>query len=309
MKKENLPQSNELQQQAGHISVLLNEILTHFKEHKGNSTYYWDGTFGRGGHTRAILENFPQIKVIAMDCDHQAIEYAQQNFKDEIQANRLEIFHHNYFDFLECKKKYNWPQFDLMLLDLGVSSPQLDQADRGFSFYHDGPLDMRMDQRRNVTAEEIVNDWDEDDLYTIFRELGEIQKPNRVIRAILNDRKTKRFTRTQELAGLIERVDGWRKKGVHPATQYFMGLRLAVNQELVGLRENLNHLIEALAPAGLLAVISFHSLEDRIVKNIFKDHLNFGTLVNKKVIIATEDEIKMNSRSRSAKLRIFERTP
>ena len=305
------PHSNQIgrTQVVLHKPVLLEEILQIYKQSKAEPMTYWDGTFGRGGHLRAVLEQFPQIKAYAMDRDHDAIRFAQESFATEISAGKLELACANYMDFEISREALKWPkEFDLMLLDLGVSSPQLDEAARGFSFYHDGPLDMRMDQSQELTAEEIVNDWEEEDLYKVFTTLGEVRRPNRVMRAVLHDRKAKRFQTTRELASLIERVDGWHKKGVHPATQYFMGLRLAVNNELGILRETLPKLMAALSPHGLLAVLTFHSLEDRIVKNIFKDEKKLGRLVNKKVIVATRDEQKENSRSRSAKLRVFERT-
>ncbi len=293
-----------------HLPVLRDEILQIYKQCKASPKTYWDGTFGRGGHLRAVMDEFAGLKAYAMDRDQDAIRFAQENFAAEISEGKLELAHTNYADFESARESLKWPaEFDLMLLDLGVSSPQLDEAARGFSFYLDGPLDMRMDQSQELTAEEVVNEWEEEDLYKVFTSLGEVRRPNRVMRAILHDRKSKRFQTTRELASLIERVDGWHKKGVHPATQYFMGLRLVVNNELGGLRETLPKLMNALSPHGLLAVLTFHSLEDRIVKNIFKDEKKLGRLVNKKVIVATRDEQKENSRSRSAKLRVFERTP
>lgn len=293
---------------AEHKAVFLNDVLEVFRAHQGVVKTFWDGTFGRGGHTRAVLREFPEARGWAMDWDREAIEFAQREFSTEVTTGRLHMVHQSYADFGKFRSTPGVPEkFDLMLLDLGVSSPQLDQAERGFSFYHDGPLDMRMDQRQELTAAEIVNEWDEEDLARLFIEFGEVQRPYRVVRAIVHDRKTKPFTRTRELASMIERVDGWHKKGSHPATKYFLALRLSVNSELGVLTETLPQLIEALAPGGRLAVITFHSLEDRIVKNIFKDHLHLGKLVNKKVIKPSEEEISGNSRSRSAKLRAFER--
>jgi 16S rRNA (cytosine1402-N4)-methyltransferase len=300
--------SSKTDGQPAHLPVLLNEILEFFQAHSAPKKFYWDGTFGRGGHLKAVLNAFPELKAFAMDCDQAAIDFAEHNFAAEISAQKLSLARANYSEFETVRVQEKWPaEFDFMLLDLGVSSPQLDEAARGFSFYHDGPLDMRMDQSQVLNAEEVVNDWDEEDLYTVFTQLGEVRRPNRVLRAIVHDRKTKRFTTTRELASLIERVDGWHKKGMHPATKYFMGIRLAVNNELGGLRETLPKLMSALAPHGLLAVLTFHSLEDRIVKNIFKDEKKLGRMVNKKVVTATLDELKENSRSRSAKLRVFER--
>jgi 16S rRNA (cytosine1402-N4)-methyltransferase len=153
-----------------------------------------------------------------------------------------------------------------------------------------------------------VNTATEEDLIRIFKEYGEVFRPSRVVRAIVNDRKTKAFQSTAQLAGLIERVDGWQVKGHHPATKYFMALRLAVNSELEVVGETLPAMMKALKPGGRLAVITFHSLEDRIVKNIFRDSEELGRSVYKKVVVPSQEELDINSRSRSAKLRVFERS-
>lgn len=287
-----------------HYPVLWKEVVESFRVFEGKKDLvFFDGTFGRGGHTGLILKLFPEARAIVMDQDLAAIEFAKEKFSTEVQNGRLQIIHDNFANFSE----HNLGQFDMMLLDLGVSSPQLDNAERGFSFYHDGPLDMRMDQTKDLTAEYIVNTADEEDLIRLFKEYGEIHKPFRVVRAIVHDRKTKAFQNTRELAGLIERVDGWRVKGHHPATQYFMALRLAVNGELDVVAKAVPEMMKALNMAGRLAVISFHSLEDRIVKNLFRESKELGLPVNKKVIVATQEECDINSRSRSAKLRVFER--
>lgn len=287
-----------------HMPVLPAEVLEAFLPFANKSSLrYFDGTFGRGGHFRAIKELLPQIETVAMDQDIVAVDYAKSEYKTLVESGKFRIIHANFSQFSE----YKLGLFDMMLLDLGVSSPQFDQAERGFSFYHDGPLDMRMNQQETVTAEMIINTTDEKRLVEIFQEYGEVRRPHRVVRAIVHDRKTKAFTTTRELAGLIERVDGWRQKGVHPATQYFMALRLAVNAELEVVTKALPQMMEALLPGGRLAVISFHSLEDRIVKNIFREAKDLGRPVHKKVIVPTQEECKTNPRSRSAKLRIFER--
>ncbi len=174
--------------------------------------------------------------------------------------------HFNFHNIAELNQT-----FDVILLDLGVSSPQLDEAERGFSFYHDGPLDMRMNQQLPHTAADIVNTWPEVELIELFTELGEIRRPQRVVRAIVNDRKEKPFSTTRDLSGLIERVEGWQRKGHHPATRYFLGLRMAVNNELSGLESCLPELMRSLTPNGRLIIITFHSLEDRIVKYAFKE--------------------------------------
>lgn len=292
--------------EASHYPVLFNEILSlldvRLQRQPGQVVHALDCTFGRGGHSQGLMHISEDVQLTAFDQDLEAIEFGKLKFAKEIENSKLSLIHDNFANF----PKHNLQKFDFILLDLGVSSPQLDQAGRGFSFYNDGPLDMRMNQKIGVTAEFIINTYSEEDLNKLFQEYGEIYKPYRVTRAICHDRKTQAFQRTQQLAGLIERVDGWRQKGHHPATQYFMALRLAVNQELEVLRNTLPYFIDALNPHGLLAVISFHSLEDRIVKNCFRDSIEGGSLF-KKVISPTDEECRLNTRSRSAKLRVFEK--
>lgn len=281
------------------MPVLAEEVIEAFSTLTGkNNLSYFDGTFGRGGHYTLLKHKYNITRAVATDQDLQAIVFAKENYPE------VQIHHINFHNFSET----NTEKFDMMLADLGVSSPQLDQADRGFSFNKDGPLDMRMNQNQTMTAARIVNEFTEDDLFKLFREYGEIQNPARAIRAIVQDRKTKSFETTLQLAGLIERVDGWHKKGFHPATQYFMALRLVVNQELYVVEEGIKNLMLQLNDGGRLAVISFHSLEDRIIKNLFKDS-DLGFSVNKKVIVPSEEECKTNPRARSAKLRIFQKGP
>lgn len=293
-----------------HIPVLLKQVTDQLWPEENNSLLqqnrseirYFDGTFGRGGHYLALKNLIPQMTALVCDQDPDAITFAQQYFPTEVQSGRLLVQHANFSQFSSEK----WGTFDIMLLDLGVSSPQLDQPHRGFSFYGDGPLDMRMNTSTGATAEMIINESSEEDLIRIFQNLGEVRSPYRVVRAIVNDRKTIPYKSTLQLAQLIERVEGWRKKGFHPATLYFQGLRLAVNQELEVLTNTLPVLMKALNSKGRLGVLTFHSLEDRIVKNIFKNS-DLGQPVNKKVIVAEREEQLSNVRSRSAKLRVFER--
>lgn len=284
-----------------HIPVLLKEVLQASQDITPMEKIY-DGTFGRGGHCQALMKSHPHARVLAFDRDLEAIEFGKINFIEPIKSNFLELVHRDYRDF----QKEEWGLFDFMLLDLGVSSPQLDLAPRGFSFYHDGPLDMRMDTSQGMTAADLLNEMREEELVRVFQDLGEVRKPYRVVRAIVHDRTEKPWESTKQLAGLIERVEGWRVKGHHPATQYFMALRMAVNQELEGVQKGIRHCLAGLRDGGRLAVITFHSLEDRIVKQIFKGELS-GFCYNKKVIQATEEEVTLNSRARSAKLRIFQK--
>ena len=286
-----------------HIPVLLNEVVQSFIDLKEkDNLIYFDGTFGRGGHFEAIQKQYSIQKACIADQDLEAISTAKTKFKDLIDQNKLETYHMSFLDFA----KQNKNKLDLILLDLGVSSPQLDQAERGFSFNKDGPLDMRMNQTAKKSAADLINEFHPDELMHIFKTYGEVPNPYHVVKAIAQDRVLKPFTTTLQLAKLIERVDGWQKKGFNPATQYFMGLRLVVNQELEILQEAIPLFMQQMQDGGLFSIITFHSLEDRIVKNLFKDSED-GFLKNKKVIVPTEEECRINVRSRSAKLRIFQK--
>lgn len=288
-----------------HIPVLSNEIVTAFEPFVDQSEIvYLDGTFGRGGHYKLLLEKNPNMQTVAFDQDPDAHAYAKEHFSHLIQSQKLKLYQDNFLNF----DKHYAGGIDFALLDLGVSSPQLDQPERGFSFYHDGPLDMRMNNLEGETAADLVNNMSENDLVVLFKTFGEIHNPFRVVRAILEDRKTTPFTTTKQLSGLIERVDGWRKKGFHPATQYFMALRLKVNRELEVVDQVLPKLMEKLNKNGRLAVITFHSLEDRIVKNLFRIYPELGEPLRRKVTHPTREEELANPRSRSAKLRVFVRT-
>ena len=305
-----------------HIPVMLNEILDQAagvaKDLKRALRAGFDGTFGRGGHTSELLKAHSELKMIAFDQDQDAIRFGSEKFSSEISNARLHLIRANFEDMEKAKtslENVDAAGYDFMMLDLGVSSPQLDVASRGFSFYNDGPLDMRMDDRLNLTAAKIVNEWEEQDLARVFIGHGEIEYPFKVIRAILADRVATPFTTTKQLSGLIERVDGWAKKGFHPATQYFQALRLEVNRELDAVAKALPRALELLVPGGRLAVITFHSLEDRIVKNFFREAeegtsilgASFGENVKRKAFKPSDREVSSNVRSRSAKLRVFRR--
>lgn len=287
-----------------HEPVMVDEILKAFTEVPRPVKKYFDGTFGRGGHCRKLLEVFPDLRIVAVDCDGDAIHYGQQILAEQVERGQVKFIRSFFSDFKEFGEK----DFDIMLLDLGVSSPQLDEAQRGFSVYHDGPLDMRMDDRLELTAADIINSWDEKEMAQLFIDLGEVRHPYRVANFIARERENESIRTTKNLAQIIEKAEGWRKRGVHPATKYFMALRIKVNAELTRLEESLSELVDGLALGGRLSVITFHSLEDRIVKQVFRRlSQTKGILVNKKVIRPTESEIEKNPRARSAKLRIFQR--
>lgn len=298
--------STKVDVSTGHVPVLMREVLEAFAPLRERSPLrYFDGTLGRGGHLEAVMSLFPECTGLGVDRDPEALAAVSGRLGAWISSHRLELKSANFHDFdLDA-----WGAFDLALLDLGVSSPQLDQPGRGFSFYTDGPLDMRMNPTQGPTAADFVNSMSDAELYRVFKEDGEIFKPGRVVNEIIKVRANKPFETTLELAKLIERIEGWRKKGFHPATPYFMALRILVNNELSGLEENLTRLLSGLRPGGRLVVLTFHSLEDRIVKNIFRNSPRLGQPVNKKVIQPTREEEVQNPRARSAKLRIFEATP
>ncbi len=287
-----------------HIPVLLKEVVESFssmKEHP--SLVYYDGTYGRGGHFREVVKIYKPALSFLTDQDSTAIQKAEIEWKSEIKLAKIFAVHTNFAEFSSIKQPH---KLDMILLDLGVSSPQLDQADRGFSFNKEGPLDMRMNQNGKLTAAQIINEYSADELNEIFKTYGEIFHSTRVVRALVNDRELKPFTTTLQLAQLIERIDGWQKKGFHPATQYFMALRLVVNRELQVIESAIPQLIEKMQDRGRMSIITFHSLEDRLIKNLFKQS-DQGFLVNKKVIVPSEEECKINPRARSAKLRIFQK--
>lgn len=291
-----------------HVPIMRQEILSFIKESSIPASFLLDATFGRGGHAQHYLNYFKDLKVLACDRDIEAIEYGKFYLKPLVEEKRLCFIHKNFKDISRQDfSVFSETACSHILVDLGVSSPQIDQQERGFSFYKNGPLDMRMDRGQKLTAADIINTWGEEELINLFQQNGEVFKPYRVVRAILEDRKNKLFTDTLSLANLIERVDSWRKKSFHPATQYFMALRMEVNSELIGLKESLETFIDYLKPGGRLVVLSFHSLEDRIVKHLFKALKDRGNILTKKIVKASDLEKKNNPRSRSAKLRIFEK--
>ena len=289
-----------------HKPVLLEEVLKSFSEHfsTDDKIIGVDGTFGRGGHSKALMDKYPGLHIMGIDQDTDAIDFAKKEYSDLLKEERLSLIHTNFADVESLKTKIN--SVNYVLLDIGVSSPQLDNADRGFSFYNDGPLDMRMNQDEGETAAEVLNSRDPEELRALFLEFGEVYASDKLLEAIVSFRDGKKFSRTLEFADLIEKKCGWRKKGMHPATLYFQALRIYVNDELEKLKKALTFYTEELCSGGIIMVITFHSLEDRIVKRFFKNN-ELGKPVNKKVIKPTMEEEAENKRARSAKLRVFKK--
>lgn len=293
-----------------HISVLLKESIEGLNL-KDNGLFV-DATFGGGGHTRRILEETRNSKVIALDQDSGALNRAKKNiqgFEDRIIFKNL-----NFRDIDKALDEENIDEVDGVLFDLGISSDQLDNTGRGFSFLRNEKLLMTMKENPNeedLTAYEIVNTWEESNLADIIYGYGEERYARRIAKNIVESRKIKEIETTFDLVKIIEEsVPNQYKKGkINPATKTFQALRIAVNDELRTLGEALEKSFEIVKKDGRISVITFHSLEDRIVKNFFRDKAKEGklVLVNKKPIVPSIDEIKNNKRSRSAKLRIIQK--
>ncbi|MBD3884195.1 16S rRNA (cytosine(1402)-N(4))-methyltransferase RsmH [Phormidium tenue FACHB-886] len=281
-----------------HIPVLPQEVIEGLAIRADGE--YLDATVGGGGHSRLILAASPDVKLVALDQDRQAIAAAQQALAEF--GDRAEFRHTNFAEFDPGEQR-----FDGILADLGVSSAQFDVGDRGFSFRHAAPLDMRMNQQQALTAAEAINTWDEVELARIFYVYGEERLSRKIARRIVDKRP---LETTNDLADLIFHSvpPSYRYGRIHPATRVFQALRIAVNRELEVLEVFLKTAPQWLKPGGRIAIISFHSLEDRMVKHSFKDS-ELLQVITKKPIIPTEVEMKANGRSRSAKLRVAERKP
>lgn len=301
-----------------HVTVLLNEAVAALAPRENG--VYVDGTFGRGGHSRLILSRLgPTGRLFAFDRD----PAAQASVPTD--DARFELIHESFGGMAEALQRRNVAQVDGVLLDLGVSSPQLDDPDRGFSFRHDGPLDMRMDTTRGISAEEWLASAPEEEIREVIREYGEERFAKQIARAIVAARQRGRIRRTGELASLVGEAVRTREPGQHPATRSFQAIRIFINQELEELQIVLPQCVKLLKPEGRLVVISFHSLEDRIVKRFMAheakaDHLpdrlpvragevNIAKLkLVGRAIKPSDEEIAANPRARSAIMRVAERT-
>jgi 16S rRNA (cytosine1402-N4)-methyltransferase len=308
-----------------HIPVLYQEILKYLQPRPGGS--YIDGTVGAGGHTKGLLlASAPNGRILAFDKDPEAIIIARQQLPEA--GKRIIFVHASYASMVDKAPLYGFQRVDGILLDLGLSSLQLESANRGFSFMRDGPLDMRFDPSEGPTAADLLNELDAAEISTILWRYGEVRQSRRIAQAITNERP---ITSTGQLAELVAREStrsrskrGRRGSRIHPATQVFQALRIAVNEELDELESGLEAAVTLLKTGGRLAVISFHSLEDRLVKQFIRErsrecncppHQPICTCdvqptlrpVTRKVVRPSVTEIENNPRSRSAKLRVAER--
>jgi 16S rRNA (cytosine1402-N4)-methyltransferase len=305
-----------------HVSVLLNECINGLNI-KENGIYV-DGTLGGGGHSYKIAEKLTSGKLIGIDQDINAIEAAGkklEQFKDKIK-----LVHDNFSNIKAIMKNLGIEKVDGFLLDIGVSSYQLDEAKRGFSYMQDAPLDMRMDVSADLSAYDVVNGYTQKQLDDVIFNYGEERWAKRIAQFIVEERKKKPIESTFELVDIIKKAvpKGARKDGPHPAKRTFQAIRIEVNHELDILERTIDDMTEILNPKGRLCIITFHSLEDRIVKNAFRKQENpctcppefpvcvcgkkpLGKVITRKPILPSDEEIEENHRSRSAKLRILER--
>ena len=299
---------------SSHIPVMLEACMNLMEPHAGG--LYADGTLGAGGHSEGILQaSAPDGQLLAFDLDPVAIEIARERL--EPFGNRVKIIRDSYVNL----EKYTAENsLDGFIVDLGVSSMQLDQRERGFSFLQDGPLDMRFSPEQSLTAADIVNEWPEEEIARILWEYGEERKSRRIAAMICASRERERIETTAQLREVIENAVGFGHEKINPATRSFQAIRIAVNEELSAVEAVLPAALKALKPGGRLLAISFHSLEDRIVKNFFRTesrdclcppeqlvcrcgHKASLKELTRHPIIADEEEIRLNPRSRSAKLR------
>lgn len=306
-----------------HHSVLLEETVAWLNPRSGNT--YVDATLGGAGHTRLLLERCaPEGRVIAFDQDETAIRHAQEMLREA--GNRLTIIHSNFRHIAIELEQRDIHEIDGALFDLGVSSVQFDVAERGFSYQNDGPLDMRMDRRQGATAESFVNEAEQSELAKVFFRFGEEKFSRQIARRIVQVRETTRITSTAQLAQVVKSgiPAAARRTGPHPARRVFQAIRIAVNDELAALSDGLEGAFSLLCAGGRLAVISFHSLEDRIVKHTLKDFATGcicppdypvctcgrspkGKILTRKPIETSQREVDENPRARSAKLRVIEK--
>lgn len=304
-----------------HKPVLLEETIKGLNIKKDG--IYVDGTLGGAGHSREILKHLSTNgQLIGIDRDEEALQAAKKNLQ---QFKNVQYVHGNHDEIEEILEKLKIDKVDGILLDLGVSSYQLDERQRGFSYLGNNELDMRMDKTQTLTAKQVVNTYSEEELADIIYKYGEERFSRQIAKNICKERKEKEITSTEELVNIIEKsIPSYAKKEGHPAKRTFQAIRIEVNDEIKPLYNTVKKCIQLLKPKGRLCIITFHSLEDRAVKEAYTDSIgkcicpkdlpycvcgakSEGKIINKKPIIATKEEQEKNSRSKSAKLRIFEK--
>lgn len=305
-----------------HVSVLLNETVDGL-DIKPDGIYV-DGTLGGGGHSELALSKLTTGKLIGIDQDKDALKAAGERLKKY--EDNLILVHSNFSNILNVLEELGIDKIDGMMMDLGVSSYQLDEATRGFSYMHDGELDMRMDRSVEFTAYDVVNDYSEEDLHRIIKDYGEDNWAKRIAKFIVETRAEKPIESTYELVDIIKRAipSKARRDGPHPAKRTFQAIRIEVNNELGIIADTIRNIETVLNPGGRISIITFHSLEDRLVKRTYKD-LNTGCIcpsefpicvcdnkpklkiITRKPIVSPADELEANPRARSAKLRVAEK--
>lgn len=305
-----------------HVSVLLNESIDGLNIRPDG--IYVDGTMGGGGHSREILKKIDSGKLIGFDRDETAIGVCRERLAEF--GNKIEFVNRNFFEIKSVLSELGIEKIDGAVLDLGVSSHQLDTAERGFSYQHDAPLDMRMSRKDTFSAKDVVNNYSKEQLADIIFRYGEDRWAKRIAEFIVKERENEEILTTGRLVDIIKKAvpKGARQDGPHPAKRTFQAIRIEVNGELSGLTQAIHDFIDVLSPGGRLSVITFHSLEDRIVKTVYQEASKGctcppeipvcicgkrpqGKVITKKAISASNEELEFNPRARSAHLRIFEK--
>jgi len=305
-----------------HISVLLRETVDGLCIKPDG--IYVDGTMGGGGHSREILKSLTNGKLIGFDRDETAISVCRERLSEF--GQRVEFVNRNFFEIKDVLRELGIESIDGAVLDLGVSSYQLDNAERGFSYQHDAPLDMRMNTQDAFSAKDVVNTYSKEQLADIIFRYSEDRWAKRIAEFIVAEREKEEILTTGQLVEIIKKAvpKGARQDGPHPAKRTFQAIRIEVNGELAGLEQAVRDFVDILSPGGRLSIITFHSLEDRIVKNVFSEAAKGctcppeipvcicgkkpqGKVITKKAISASDDELEQNPRARSAHLRIFEK--
>lgn len=303
-----------------HKSVLLDEVIDNLNIKEDG--IYVDGTLGGAGHSTEILKRLSNGTLIGIDRDMDAIRESAKKLEQYEKNNNVILIHGNHENIPNILDSLSIDKVDGVLLDLGMSSYQIDNGKRGFSYINDGPLDMRMDESQELTAKKIVNEYSKEELVEIFKKYGEERFADKIANVIIKKREEKEISTTQELVDIIDRVKPFSKKG-HKAKQVFQALRIEVNSEIKNLTDSIIEIIKRINKGGRLTIITFHSLEDKAVKEAYKkaegecicppnfpicvcNPVKLGKIVNKKAILPSKEEQEENSRSKSAKLRVFE---